>query len=74
MMNYHDCEFERIDERTFRYYYTEKLHHTAGVIIHNDSPDNWYYERLGNMSRSVCFSSLQECLDAAYEDMVRSKL
>lgn len=36
--------------------------------------DGWRYMQQNNVSSSGEYPTLQECVDAAYEDMVRSKI
>ena len=73
-MEYHDCEFEQVGENTYCYYYISKSKHTAWVTIKRTETGKWYYLRLNNVSSSAEFPNLQKCIDAAYADMVRSKL
>lgn len=73
-LEYHDCEFEQIEKETYCYYYGSKENHTAWVTIKRTEAGKWWYIRLNNVSNSGEFQNLQECIDAAYEDMVRSKL
>ena len=74
VMEYHGCEFEKIEKDVYRYYYTTKKMHSAWVTIKRTGTDQWYYIRLDDVSVSEEFQSLQECIDNAYEDMLRSKL
>ena len=73
-MDYHDCEFEHIGENSYCYYYGSKSNHTAWVTIKRNETGKWQYLRLNNVSSSDEFPNLQKCIDAAYVDMVRSKL
>lgn len=73
-MEYHGCEFEKIEEDVYRYYYGTKNMHSAWVTIKKTETAQWYYIRLDDVSVSGKFQSLQECIDTAYDDMIRSKL
>lgn len=73
-MDYHECEFKEIGKEIYRYYYGTENKHTAWVTIKRNERDRWYYIRLNNISVSGEFSSLQECIDGAYTDMLRSKI
>ena len=73
-MKYHECELKEIEKDTYRYYYDSEKRHTAWVTIRRTETGQWYYIRLNNVSKSKEFVSLQECIDNAYEDMIRSKL
>ena len=44
------------------------------VTIFKNSKGNWYYIRLNNVSESLEFDNLQECINVAYMDMIASKL
>ena len=63
------CTLIKIDETHYTYIYDP-----AYVNIIRNEDGTWYYTRLNNISRSSDFASLQECLDVAYEDVVRAKL
>lgn len=70
-MNYHNCEFVKVDDNTFTYYYGTKENYSASVIIKRIH-DKWYYEKPLGFSSS--YNDLQECIDFAYKDMLSSKL
>lgn len=72
-MDYHDCELEQIGEDVYCYYYGKKGNHSAWVTIKRTETGKWRYLRLNNVSSSDEFPNLQQCIDAAYVDMVRSK-
>lgn len=67
----HDyCVLEKIDESNYKYSYQP-----AYVNVTKDNDGTWFYTRMNDISRLYKnFNSLQECLDVAYEDMLRSKL
>lgn len=67
----HDgCSLHKTDEDYFTYAYGP-----AYVNIQKNADSTWYYTRLNNISRSAeNYKSLQECLDAAYSDMIKAKL
>lgn len=64
------CHLQKTDEEQYTYSYGP-----AYVNIKKDTDSAWYYTRLNNISRSAeNYKSLQECLDAAYADMLIAKL
>ncbi len=73
-MDYHKCEFKEVAKETYRYYYGSENKHSAWVTIKRTETGQWYYIRLNNVSVSGEFSSLQECIDIAYMDMLGSKI
>ena len=73
-MDYHECEFKEVAKETYRYYYGSENNHSAWVTIKRNETGQWYYIRLNNVSVSGEFLTLQECIDIAYMDMLRSKI
>ena len=43
------------------------------VTIQKNNDEKWYYIRLNNVSISEQFDNLQNCIDTAYNDMLRAK-
>ncbi len=63
-----------INEEAFEYYYHEKRKHGGPwVTLRKDETGHWFYIRLNNVSTSSVHDTLQECINAAYHDMLRSK-
>ena len=73
-MDCHDCELEQIGEDIYCYYYGSKSNYSAWVMIKRIETGEWRYIRQNNISSSGEFLTLQECVDAAYADIVRSKI
>lgn len=67
--NHRCCIMEKIDDSHYKY-----SGFNAYVNIIKNEDGTWYYTRLNNISRSVNFGTLQECIDVACEDMLRAKL
>ena len=63
------CTLEKIDASHYKY---SMLPAYVNIIRNEDG--TWYYTRLKNISRSIDFYTLQECLEIAYYDMLASKL
>jgi len=58
---------EKIDASHYKY---SMLPAYVNIIRNEDG--TWYYTRLKNISRSIDFYTLQECLEIAYYDMLAS--
>lgn len=43
------------------------------VTIQKNNDEKWYYIRINNVSISEQFDNLQNCIDIAYNDMLRAK-
>lgn len=69
---YKDLPLEQVGTDTFRYGYRGN-YGGAWVLAKREKNGLWYYVRLGHISESRRFHTFQECLDAAYVDILRSK-
>ena len=63
-----------IDENCFEYYIMWKGQYGGPwVTIQKNNDEKWYYIRLNNVSISEQFDNLQNCIDTAFNDMLRAK-
>lgn len=72
MEKYRDLPLEQVGMDTFRYGCRGDCG-GAWVLVKREENGLWYYVRLGRVSESGRFQTFQECLDAACEDILRSK-
>lgn len=72
MKEYKSLPLEETGQDEFRYGY-RGVYGGAWVLVKREENGLWYYVRLGHMSQSERFDTLQECLDQAEWDITRSK-
>ncbi len=73
-MQYKNYELEQLNNDVYVFYQGTKTNHEAWVTIKKNDLGRWYYIRLNNVSKSEDFENFNDCLEFAYNDMLRAKL
>lgn len=73
-LDIHGGEWYPLCDNTYEYYLDKKAEHGGAWVRIIKEDSKWIYWRLGNYSKSEKeYATLQECVDEAYNDMLRSK-
>ena len=73
-LDIHGGEWYPLCDNTYKYYLDKKAEHGGAWVRIIKEDSKWIYWRLGNYSKSEKeYVTLQECVDEAYNDMLRSK-